>query len=84
MGLSHTFGDSDLREVLNVYTKGVQDVFLFAIAGCMASVLIAAILIRPTRLPDHGSKNIAKEAGKRTGERIGEKAVASWGSSVRR
>jgi MFS transporter, DHA2 family, glioxin efflux transporter len=44
------FSGQKLTLVLEAYMAGIKNVFIFAIAGATASILLA-LLIPPTRLP---------------------------------
>jgi hypothetical protein len=49
-GLRSTFGGNDLTLLLDGYMAGIKNVFIFAIAGSVATLLVA-FMIPPTRLP---------------------------------
>lgn len=49
-GLRNAFSGRELTLVLEAYMAGIQNVFIFAVTGAAASVLVA-LLIPPTRLP---------------------------------
>ena len=51
-GLEKTFSGRQLTLVLEGYMAGIKNVFIFAIAGAAAAVLVA-LLIPATRLPAH-------------------------------
>ncbi|KAJ4389518.1 hypothetical protein N0V93_006988 [Gnomoniopsis smithogilvyi] len=55
-GLSNTFSGRELTLVLEAYMAGIHNVFIFAVAGATATVLVA-LLIPPTRIPSHEEKN---------------------------
>jgi MFS transporter, DHA2 family, glioxin efflux transporter len=54
-GLRNTFSGQELTLVLEAYMAGIKNVFIFAIAGAAATVLVA-LLIPPTRIPAHEEK----------------------------
>jgi hypothetical protein len=54
-GLSKNFSGQQLTVLLEAYMAGIKNVFIFAIAGATASLLVA-FLIPPTRLPAHEEK----------------------------
>ena len=47
--------------MLEAYMAGIKNVFIFAVAGAAATVLVA-LLIPPTRIPAHEEKTNEKEA----------------------
>jgi hypothetical protein len=49
-GLRSTFSGNDLAVLLDAYMAGIKNVFIFAIAGAVATILVA-FMIPPTRLP---------------------------------
>jgi hypothetical protein len=49
-GLRSTFSGNHLTLLLDAYMAGIKNVFIFAIAGTVATALVAC-LIPPTRLP---------------------------------
>ncbi|KAL1874403.1 hypothetical protein VTK73DRAFT_329 [Phialemonium thermophilum] len=51
-GLPNIFSGEELALVLEAYMAGIQNVFIFAIAGAAATVLVA-LLIPATRIPAH-------------------------------
>lgn len=53
--IQHIFKGEDLHAVLEAYMVGIKDVFAFALAGGVLSVLLA-LMIPLKRLPDHGNK----------------------------
>jgi hypothetical protein len=55
-GLRSTFHGQELTLLLEAYMAGIKNVFIFAIAGAVASVLVA-LLIPPTRLPASEEKD---------------------------
>jgi hypothetical protein len=59
-GLRSVFSGQELAFLLEAYMSGIKNVFLFAIAGAAASVLIA-LLIPPTRLPAPKAKTTNEE-----------------------
>lgn len=62
-GLSNNFSGEELTSILEAYMAGIKNVFIFAVAGAAATVLVA-FLIPPTRLPSHEEqKTDDKEAG---------------------
>jgi hypothetical protein len=54
-GLRNAFSGQELTLVLEAYMAGIKNVFIFAVAGAAASVLVA-LLIPPTRLPSSEEK----------------------------
>jgi hypothetical protein len=54
-GLRNAFNGQELTLLLEAYMAGIKNVFLFAIAGVAASVLVA-LMIPLTRLPAHEEK----------------------------
>jgi hypothetical protein len=49
-GLRRTFSGKDLTLLIDAYMAGIESVFTFAVAGSVATVLVA-FMIPPTRLP---------------------------------
>jgi hypothetical protein len=49
-GLRSTFSGKDLTLLIDAYMAGIKSVFTFAVAGSVATVLVA-FMIPPTRLP---------------------------------
>jgi hypothetical protein len=55
-GLRSSFNGNDLTLLLDAYMAGITNVFIFAMAGTVATLLIA-FLIPPTRLPAPEKEN---------------------------
>lgn len=56
-GLTNVFSGQELTLVLEAYMAGIKNVFLFAVIGTAATVLVA-LLIPPIRIPAHEEKKI--------------------------
>jgi hypothetical protein len=59
-GLRNVFSGKELTLLLEAYMAGIKNVFLFAVVGAAASVLVA-LLIPPIRLPAPEAKTTDEE-----------------------